>query len=180
MRGPLVANVSRRRSASNIESRVFSSAQTAARPPGLFSGVPGVVAPISPKKSPCQVSSTTDPGMLRWSSVLPTRPYLNGLMPCSASTARPVLSALRTRSDATVQRAVPRSGSAAASSGSHGSNTCSKPHSSSAVSSPIAHSEFPFTWWISISGSSRARRSRISAVNGVPSALFGASTTPPP
>ena len=78
MRGPLVANVSRRRRASKMESRVFSSAQTAARPPGLFSGVPGVVAPISPKKSPCQDSSSTEPDMLRWSSVLPMMPYLNG------------------------------------------------------------------------------------------------------
>ena len=107
-------------------------------------------------------------------------PYLNGLMPCSASTSRPVLSALRTKLEATVQLAVASSGLEGMSSGSQGSNTCSKLHSSSEVSSPGAHSEFPLTWWISINGSRRIRRSRISAVKGVPSALLGASTTPMP
>jgi hypothetical protein len=49
MRPPLVAKDSRRFIALKMDSRVFSSAHTAARPPGLIPGLALAVLPARPR-----------------------------------------------------------------------------------------------------------------------------------
>src|SRR5215475_6459845 len=105
MRGPEVAKVSLRRRAAKIASRLFSSAQTAARPEApqtwygatawFESGVSAgqVLAPFGgteprwagePSERPTLEKSwrsSTEPGAALWVSDEPMKPILNGLKP---------------------------------------------------------------------------------------------------
>ena len=100
MRVPLVPNVSLRWRASQMDARVFSSAQTPARPEGpqvlimlpnppvvcsRFSGVSSIV-PRVPKKSSCRYGT----GRLCMSPE-PMTPNLYGLTPSCSSSTSPIL-----------------------------------------------------------------------------------------
>ena len=94
--GPEVPKTSFRNSASKIESLVFSSAQTPAKPPG-FPSIPLVRMPFSnlsnevpsPTTAPTHEDSLTLPALETWVSVDPITPSLIGLNPVVCSSFSP-------------------------------------------------------------------------------------------
>ena len=165
MREPLVANASRRSSASKIASRVLASAQTPARPPrsdpadGAHDHVlrlaGSVVQPIpKPLSMPKRValSALVLPGSELCVSVEPIMPYRNGFGRPSLASWMPSSSALRRNEPGSAQR--PDSPDP------HGGKRLPKSHSSSVVPTPTRHSELPLICVTSTRRSILLRRSR--------------------
>jgi hypothetical protein len=143
MRGPLVANVSRRLSAPKISSRVFCGAQTPVIPPGPNSGSESLPAVVSSRTPMCpgHSSSFTAPGIALCVSVDPMIPISSGLPPPDACMVKPVASPFRTIPGS--EPAGPGPASIPEICPMKLLESCSNEHSGSASVSPGAHSLLP-------------------------------------